>query len=255
VAAVSSVHVEGPAPLLTLQGVTRRFGGVVAVKDVSFDVGRAEIVGLIGPNGAGKTTLVNLITGFLKLNSGRIMLGDVELTRKPPHRVSRAGVVRTFQTPKLFRELTVLENVRVGAHQSMASPRGRTTLRAEVAAAEALLDRFGLSSYGRRRAGYLPHALQRRVEMVRAVASKPSLLVLDEPMAGLTDYETEALTEGLRAMRDEAVAILLVEHHVSIVMNLCDRVNVLNFGELIASGTPAVVRNDPLVIASYLGDK
>jgi branched-chain amino acid transport system ATP-binding protein len=250
----SPACVEGAAPLLTLHGVTRRFGGVVAVKDVSFDVCRAEIVGLIGPNGAGKTTVVNLITGFLKLNAGRIMLGDVELTRKPPHQVSRAGVVRTFQTPKLFRELTVLENVRVGGHQSMTSLRGRTTLRDEVEAAEALLDRFGLMSYARRRAGYLPHALQRRIEIARAVASKPSILLLDEPMAGLTEHETEVLTEGLRSMRDEAVAILLVEHHVSIVMNLCDRVNVLNFGELIASGTPAVVRSNPLVIASYLGD-
>jgi branched-chain amino acid transport system ATP-binding protein len=237
-------------PLLTLQGVTRRFGGVVAVKEVSFDVRSGEIVGLIGPNGAGKTTLVNLITGFLKLNGGKIMLGDVELTRKPPYQVTRAGVVRTFQTPRLFRELSVLENLRVGGHRSHPS----RSLRKETERAQTLLDRFGLGMYAQRRAGYLPHAVQRRVEIARAVATKPSLLLLDEPMAGLTEYETEALSEGLRALRDDGVAILLVEHNVSIVMNLCNRVNVLNFGELIASGPPSAVRNDPLVIASYLGD-
>ena len=229
-------------PLLEVQGVTRRFGGIVAVDDVSLDVREGEIVGLIGPNGAGKTTLFNLITRLYHPDAGEIGFEGRSLLRTPAHGVVRRGIARTFQTVELFSSMTVLEHVLLGRH----ARRGRS--------ARELVEYVGLTGLAHRPARELPYGTQKRVELARALASGPRLLLLDEPAGGLNHEEVAALGGLIRRLRDDfEVTVLLVEHHMGLVMSVADRVHVLDFGRRIASGTPQEVQGDRAVIEAYLG--
>jgi branched-chain amino acid transport system ATP-binding protein len=229
-------------PLLTVEHVTRRFGGIVAVDDVSLDVPEGEIVGLIGPNGAGKTTVFNLVTRLYKPETGEIAFDGESLLRTAPHAVIRRGIARTFQNVELFRSMTVLEHVLVGRHVRS----GRR--------AREILGYVGLADLAHNQAAGLPYGIQKRVELARALASGPRLLLLDEPAGGLNHEEVGELGGLIRRLRrDFELTVLLVEHHMGLVMALADRVHVLDFGRRIASGTPDEVRNDPAVVEAYLG--
>ena len=257
--------VATPATVLAVRGVTRRFGGLVAVNDVAFDVREGEIFGLIGPNGAGKTTMFNLITGLTAPSAGTVAYRGATITGLRPHQIARKGLARTFQNIRLFGNLTAHENVMIARHIHtraglvrgvLGLPPGPQEERAVRVRAMELLALVGLADRAETRARYFAYGDQRRLEIARALALEPQLLLLDEPAAGMNPNEKQGLSAFIREMRAQFnLTILLIEHHVPLVMGLCDRIAVLNFGKLIALGNPAHVRNDPAVIEAYLGDE
>lgn len=249
--------------LLEVQNVTRLFGGLVALEDVSFAVPEGAICGLIGPNGAGKTTLINVISGLTPVSSGTILFGKQQISGLPPHRIAERGIGRTFQNIRLFSDLTVLENVMIGHHLRQRGslietflhlPRSRREERASQEAAHELLKRLGMENLLNLPAGTLSYGDQRRVEIARALALEPRLLLLDEPAAGMNNAETDQLTEFLLELRETSLTLLIIEHDMDMIMRLSDLVVVLNFGLKIAEGDPETVRSDSRVIEAYLGE-
>lgn len=250
------------AALLELDGVGIRFGGLQAVADLSFTVRANQIVGLIGPNGAGKTTVFNLITGVYRPDTGNIRFDGQDITAWPPHRIARAGIFRTFQTIRLFNRQSVLVNVLAGMHlqtrQSwwqglLQTPAQRNEEKLLRDKAMELLARLRLDHLAETDVASLPYGLQRRVELARALIAQPKLLILDEPAAGLNEQESAALNDTILSIRDQGISVLLVEHDMSVVMNVTDHIVCINFGRKIAEGRPEQIRNHPDVLEAYLG--
>jgi branched-chain amino acid transport system ATP-binding protein len=250
-------------PLLVADQVTVGFGGLLALDEVSMAVGEGEVVGVIGPNGAGKTTLFNVISGFVHPSSGTVSYRGAVLRRHHPHDLARLGIARTLQGIGLCAGLTVHENVMLGSEPTLRSDLASSFLgiwrssreeRAVSARAMALLEQLGAAEYARRLPASLPYAVQKRTALARALIAEPRLLLLDEPASGLSEAEMDALGTLIRGLTD-CMSVLLVEHHMDLVMSVCDRIVVLNFGQVIAEGTPAMIRADPDVATAYLGDR
>ena len=252
-------------PALECRHLGIDFGGLHAVDDFNFTIGKTEIAGLIGPNGAGKTTVFNLLTKVYQPTRGVIMINGEDTAGKTTPQISKMGVARTFQNIRLFSNMTVEDNVKVGLHNQMKYSAASGVLRlpafwkkekqAHEKAME-LLSIFGMDNMHNWKAGSLPYGAQRRLEIVRALATNPSLLLLDEPAAGMNPAETAELMENIVRIRDEfKISVLLIEHDMKLVMNICDEITVLNFGNRIASGTPNAIRHDPAVIEAYLGSE
>jgi branched-chain amino acid transport system ATP-binding protein len=233
---------------LSIRGLSKHFAGLHALDGVSFDLQRSEILGLIGPNGSGKTTLINVVTGLLPATNGQVFVDGAEITNKKPYQVAHAGLARTFQTIRLFRELTVLENVEVAAVSMGLSRRDARQRALDV------LEEIGIAGWSGMMAGVLPYGLERRVEVARALATKPKFLFLDEPAAGLNEDESEELLQVLAALPvKKNLGMLIVDHDMRLIMRLCHRLHVLNFGRTIGEGTPEEVRKIPAVLQAYLG--
>lgn len=250
--------------LLSARGLTMQFRGLVAVREVDVDVTAGSVHGIIGPNGAGKTTLFNLVSGLMRPTSGTLTLEGRDITALPPYSRTRLGLARTFQNIRMFTDMTVLENVMTGMHTRLTTPGWMALLRLPAFRAEErsgkayaneLLELVGLADKADVRSGSLAYGEQRRLEIARALASRPRLLLLDEPAAGMNPAETRDLAALLRKLGHRDVTLLLVEHDMGFVMDLCDRITVLNFGSRIAEGDPREIRNDPAVIEAYLGSK
>ncbi|MEI6133556.1 MAG: ABC transporter ATP-binding protein [Desulfomonile sp.] len=253
---------ESATPLLEIRNVTRMFGGLKALENVSFDVPRGTICGLIGPNGAGKTTLINIISGLGPLSDGDILFEGHTINGLAPHRIAERGIGRTFQNIRLFGDLSVLENVVLGHHLKQSGtlietllrlPRSRAGEQASRQAAFDLLKRLRMEHLANVHARALSYGDQRRVEIARALALQPCLLLLDEPAAGMNSAETDQLSEFLLELRNSSLTILIIEHDMDMIMRMSDLVIVLNFGLKIAEGSPDFVRNEPHVIEAYLG--
>lgn len=249
---------------LQLDNVTRRFGGLVALNNVNMRVEPNTIVGLIGPNGAGKTTLINNISGLDHPTSGTISFAGTPIHEAPPHHITRLGITRTYQNIRLFTESTAKENILIGQHGQgnaswLASMVFLPAFRREEATlsntADALLKRFSLDDIAHIQAGNLPYGDQRRLELARAIAANPKLILLDEPTAGMNPAETHALGEQILLLREAGIAVLVIEHDMSLIRQVCDVVYVLNFGRIIAHGTPDEIRQNEVVIEAYLGSE
>ncbi len=252
----------GTTPLLQVRGASKHFAGLRAVDDVSFDVRRGELVGLIGPNGAGKTTLFNLIAGALPLTAGEVLLDGHRISGLSTMHVAAAGLARTYQNLRVFPDVTVFDNASVGAAgrvgvslvDALLPWRGRRRDREIAETTHAVLARFGLTELAWQPAGNLAYGQKKLLELARALALAPQLLLLDEPAAGLNAIETVALADRLRQLKDEGLTMLLVEHDMPMVMRICDRIVVVESGRKIADDVPARIRQDPAVRVAYLGD-
>ena len=252
-------------PLLKTSGLGIQFGGLKAVDEFNFEIGEGQLFGLIGPNGAGKTTIFNLLTGVYKPTSGKILLDGVSLNKKSPTQITQMGIARTFQNIRLFKEMSVIDNVKVGLHHSHEYSLLSSILHLPSyfkgeekmdQKARELLAVFGLEEFADVKASNLPYGKQRQLEIARALATSPKLLLLDEPAAGMNPTETAELMETIALIRNKFdISILLIEHDMKLVMGICEKICVLNFGTVLAFGSPDEIRNNPEVVAAYLGSE
>jgi len=245
-----------------IEGLSKHFGGLAALSDISFHLNEGEILALIGPNGAGKTTLFNVVTGFLSPNGGMISFLGKEITGRPPHEIARMGIVRTFQLNMLFMSQSVMENILLGFHLHTSMPylslntqNARLSMKQDRERAEEIMDFLGLSEVQNFRAGTLPHGQQRTLGIAIALAANPKVLLLDEPATGLSEKERSSLIKKIRQLRDRGISVMIVEHNMRLVMDISERIVVLDFGRKIAEGSPQEVVRNPDVIKAYLGHK